>query len=116
MGDITDELAKHKVMPIESAATNGRMRHVLLGHIHNRKAEHLSAMFQFFKHRCGHLDRLRRTGQVEYARAYVHDSIDSNTTARQFTRERLHNGLKQLLRPIYHPVIPVVEMAKLVHA
>ena len=46
----------------------------------------------------------------------MHENLDPGTSLDQFVRGRLGAGLKNLERPRYHPVIPVVEMAALVHA
>jgi len=113
---LTDELAAHKVAPVERAASTSQMRHVLVAHIAARKQKHLKALFAFFERRCEFLRLMRSKGRVEWARAIVHSRIEPTVPLGRFVREMMQIGLHQLERPRYHPVIPTLEMAALVHA
>jgi len=113
---INDTLAENKVKPIQHAPDQRAIQHVLMQHIKQRKATHLEKVFIYFEHRCEFLKVLRTTAPIERARALVLGTVDPTMSLEAFARERMHTRLENLEHPRYHPVIPIVEMAQLVHS
>ena len=112
---INDKLATHGVMPVERVASITQAGSVIARHIEQRKKEHLSNMFEYYERRLGFLQSVS-TSRVEWARAKVRATIESDVSLEEFVMYKLKLTPKQMERPRYHPAIPAVEMAALVHA
>jgi len=113
--DINDELAKNKVLPIEEVATEAAMRQVLAKHVQQRKQEHLASVYKFFEHRCEYLRIIKTRAPLDRAKALMQGTLDPSMSLEDFARQRMSTGLQEMQRPWYHPVIPIVSMATLVH-